>query len=61
MVQSPGRGGRANRTGTDEFMPPLIFAHADEQEFDGDTVFFSTFEPTVRDNFRKRSGKISTV
>ncbi|MEP6698277.1 MAG: 2,3-bisphosphoglycerate-independent phosphoglycerate mutase [Verrucomicrobiota bacterium] len=42
----PGAAVRAQyeRDVTDEFMPPLIFSHADEQRIrDGDTVFFFNF------------------
>jgi 2,3-bisphosphoglycerate-independent phosphoglycerate mutase len=43
---SPGDAVRAQyaRKKTDEFLPPLVFSHADEQRIrDGDTVFFFNF------------------
>jgi 2,3-bisphosphoglycerate-independent phosphoglycerate mutase len=41
---------------TDEFMPPLIFSHFDQQRVrDQDTVFFLTFGRTGLDSFHKRS------
>src|SRR5438034_952935 len=43
---SPGDAVRAQyaRKKTDEFLPPLIFSHAEEQRIrDGDTVFFFNF------------------
>ena len=43
---APGAAVRAQYEGglTDEFMPPLIFSHGDEQRVrDGDTVFFFNF------------------
>src|SRR5438067_1985322 len=39
---------------TDEFMPPLIFAQANEQRIrDGDVVLFFNFRPIARANYRK--------